>query len=364
MKLRFYTPLFYGLFVLFLFSSAPPFARAADFTDIKPIHKYSEAIHHLSTIGMIKGYSDGSFRPERTISREEAVKLITLANHPALDLSTTEPAPFPDIEPDRWSAPYINWGYQAGIINGYPDGYFQPKKTINFAEGLKIILESFELDLQQPPYRDRPLIHMDADDWYAAYFNYAYEKNLINRQKYYHPKKNMSRGEFCEILYRLKIVQNLKLRTFPLQAEKTSDEYTITIPTLNIIDLNVSFADLYNTSQALSVLKDGLGHYLSPPDKGERMIVFGHSSGYQWDNSNYKQILRHIDQLKEGDRIYINYKEKGYAYEINEREILPANQLNKIITSEDHNQSLALYTCWPPDQISHRYVIYATPLNS
>ena len=141
-----------------------------------------------------------------------------------------------------------------------------------------------------------------------------------------------------------------------------STEYTITIPSLNIIALKVSFADVYNEKGALNVLKEGLGHYLSPPDAHRKMVLFGHSSGYSWDHSNYKTILKQIDHLKNGDRIYINYKEKGYIYEVFKSEIIPASQDYKLLNDEQINE-LALYTCWPPNSISHRYVVYGKPIS-
>ena len=49
---------------------------------------------------------------------------------------------------------------------------------------------------------------------------------------------------------------------------------------LNIVDVNVNFANVYDSNQALDILKDGLGHYLKPPSAGEKMVLFGHSSGF------------------------------------------------------------------------------------
>ena len=168
----------------------------------------------------------------------------------------------------------------------------------------------------------------------------------------------MTRGDFAEILYRLRTMQEHGISQFVFDQVQTSNEYTITIPSLDLININVSFADPYDPKGSLEVLKDGLGHYLSPPGGGKKMVLFGHSSGYNWDSSGFKQILRQIDRLKDGDLIYINYKERGHAYRVGNREIVPAPQLNKVM--EDYGyEEVALYTCWPPDSTSHRYVIYA-----
>ena len=93
------------------------------------------------------------------------------------------------------------------------------------------------------------------------------------------------------------------------------------------------------------------------------MVLFGHSSGYSWDKSPYKTILTKIDQLQVGDIIYINYQEKGYVYQINQKEIRPASDMASVM--EDYGyEEMALYTCWPPNGISKRYVVYASPISN
>ncbi len=224
-----------------------------------------------------------------------------------------------------------------------------------------MIIETYSVDVRRIRFTERPLLYVRGNDWFARYFEYAYDANLINRKKFYHPARQMTRGDFVEILYRLKTIKEEGLSQFPVRAGALSNEYTMTIPRLNLIDINVSFADPYNARNALTVLKNGLGHYLSPPGSGEKMVLFGHSSGYNWDSSSFKQVLRQIDQLKVGDMIYINYEERGYAYQIRNQEILPANKLNTVMNDYGYEE-LAMYTCWPPDSVSHRYVVYAAPV--
>jgi LPXTG-site transpeptidase (sortase) family protein len=164
----------------------------------------------------------------------------------------------------------------------------------------------------------------------------------------------MTRGELAEVLYRLNLVLDGNLDKFRDTTQPTSNEYTITIPKLNIIDLNVSFANPHNSQSALDVLKYGLGHYLATPGSGQKMVLFGHSSGYGWDNSNYKQVLRQIDKLDTGDKIYVNYHEKGYVYQIFNKEVMSATLLEAVMKDYGYEE-MALYTCWPPDSVSHRY---------
>ena len=348
----------------FLFSGV---VSARNYPDVPPNHKHFEAITALTDQQVVKGYGNGEFHPGGLINRAEAVKVLveskfdaTLTNKSLNKELNHRYIIFPDVKTGEWFSKYVEMAYQNKIVNGYPDGTFKPANQINFAEALKIILETNNVDLSTVSYKPNSLLHIKRGDWFEPYFTYAYEHNLINQSKFYHPAQLITRGEFVETTYRLQMMQNTGLPEFIASKTPISNEYTITIPRLNIINLNVNFANIRNKSAALSVLKNGLGHYLSPPDSGKKVVIFGHSSGYSWDNTGYKTVLREINKIRNGDRIYINYKEKGYVYEVFNQNIIPATEDAKIIADQNKNE-LALYTCWPPDSISHRYVIYSKP---
>lgn len=356
-------PKYFKQFVLLCAGLLMPLvAVGASFSDVPTYSKYFAAASSLSDANIVQGYADGSFRPDQPISRAEAAKLLITAIKPKgfVEKATRNlnNSPFADVPLYEWFGPYVALTAQYGITHGYPDGTFKPHNTINLAEALKIILGAYGVNVSSERLPQSPLVSIQNSEWYAPYFAYAYHKNLISSDKFYHPNQLMSRGEFAEILYRLKTIREKNLNTFPITTPPYSNEYTLTIPRLNLFNVSVSFADPYNAQDALSVLRDGLGHYLNPPGSGKKMVLFGHSSGYNWDSSSFKQILRQIDQLEVGDRIYVNYQEKGYVYQIFNKEIMPANLLADVMQDYGYEE-MALYTCWPPDHISHRYVVYA-----
>jgi LPXTG-site transpeptidase (sortase) family protein len=344
---------------------------AKNYSDVSYDYKHFQAITDLSDRNVIKGYNNGEFHPDGLINRAEAVKILVeskfddeIINH-SLDWhkqSNHWYVMFPDVKITDWFGSYVEMGCQNKIIQGYPDGNFHPADNINFAEALKIILLSYGVNTHETEYKSNPLLYIKKGDWFEPYFTYAYEYNLINQNKFYHPAQLITRGEFAEIVYRLETVAKMKLPEFITDKQPASNEYKITIPKLNIIDLQVSLADPHNENAALNVLKKGLGQYLSPPSAGKKIIIFGHSSGYSWDNSPYKTILRRINTLQNGDNIYINYQEKGYIYEIFKSDIIPANEDYRLVEDKNNNE-LALYTCWPPNQIGHRYVVYGRPVS-
>ena len=356
-----------GLLV-FTALAAPAFAR--NYPDVPNNHQYHEAILALTADSTVQGYPNGEFHPEGLINRAEAVKILTKSNFSESAIETSLNwhklknhgyVMFPDVPIWEWYSKFVEISYQNNIVQGYPDGQFRPANYINFAEALKVILETYKVDFSRNRYQPHKLLYVKQGEWFEKYFTYAYEHNLINREKFYHPGQLITRGEFVEIIYRLEEVLRQDLPEYVVTKKPISGEYKITIPRLNIVNVDVNFASIYDEKEALSTLKSGLGNYLNPPDSNKKTLLFGHSSGYSWDHSNYKTILREINKLQNGDRIYINYKEKGYVYEVFDSRIISASQDHTLVQN-DNTHELALYTCWPPNSIAQRYVVYGKPV--
>ena len=124
---------------LVCFASAAPQTLA--YTDIAAGEPCLEAVTRLGDLGIISGYSDGSFHPGDTITRAEFARIIVSA----LDKDTEAKSAgfvssFADVPAGLWSAPYINYVSAQNIVAGYSDGSFCPDKTISFAESLTILM--------------------------------------------------------------------------------------------------------------------------------------------------------------------------------------------------------------------------------
>ena len=102
-------------------------AGAKDFTDNGEI-TYTEAVQVMDLLGVVGGYSDGSFKPTNTLTRGAAAKIIcNLLLTPAVaGTLTADAAPFKDVPTSNVFAGYIAYVAQKGIINGYEDGTFKP----------------------------------------------------------------------------------------------------------------------------------------------------------------------------------------------------------------------------------------------
>lgn len=103
---------------------------------------YSEAVGVMVGLGIIEGYDDGTLRPETTYTREQAAKIIAymqLGPKDAESLRCTK-APFTDVAADRWSAGYIAYCVEQGIIDGMGDGTFQPEAQLTGYQWAKMLL--------------------------------------------------------------------------------------------------------------------------------------------------------------------------------------------------------------------------------
>ena len=124
-----------------LFTISAGATEFKDLTDVDSI-EHKEAVELFNKIGIITGYEDGSFGPEKTITREQAAKIIAimaLGNDAANKLGA-EKAPFPDVPATSQFAGYIGYCVSAGIIDGYKDGTFKPKGTLTGYQFAKMLL--------------------------------------------------------------------------------------------------------------------------------------------------------------------------------------------------------------------------------
>ena len=92
-------------------------------------------------------------------------------------------------------------------------------------------------------------------------------------------------------------------------------------------------------------------------------MIYGHSSGYPWDLSQFTKIFRQINKLQQGDRVYVTYAGTIYTYEVTYHETVDAGDTAPF-NDNGSGEELILYTCWPPDSISQRYLVHALPVGA
>ncbi|KIL46639.1 hypothetical protein KP77_27660 [Jeotgalibacillus alimentarius] len=126
------------LTVFFVFSST---ALSAGFSDVPGDHWASQEISELSEAGIIGGFQDGTFKPERTVSRAQAAALIGRTLE--LDVTSIQNPGFTDITENTTGYRYIAKLTELGIFN--QAAQFNPNQSLTRSQMAKILTESFSL---------------------------------------------------------------------------------------------------------------------------------------------------------------------------------------------------------------------------
>ena len=101
---------------------------AISFTDVKESHWFYNAVMYAAERGIFKGNPDGSFAPNKAITRAEFV--MVLANYSGEDYSAEECDKFTDVKSSAWYYRAMAWAANRGIVNGMTPDTFAPTKTI------------------------------------------------------------------------------------------------------------------------------------------------------------------------------------------------------------------------------------------
>ena len=104
------------------------------YSDVTRADWYNTAVSTLSSMGIITGYPDGTFRPNAAITRAEFAAIAARFDN---DGDKTA-AKFSDIA-THWAKDEISIAYNNGWITGYPDGTFGPQRDITRAETMTLV---------------------------------------------------------------------------------------------------------------------------------------------------------------------------------------------------------------------------------
>lgn len=104
------------------------------FPDVDSDDWYNNAVSTVAAAGIVEGYDDGTFGPDRAITRAE---FATIASRFSTLTHDGEPL-FTDVA-GHWAEDYINCAAVTGWVNGYDDGTFRPENKITRAEAITLI---------------------------------------------------------------------------------------------------------------------------------------------------------------------------------------------------------------------------------
>jgi len=174
------------------------------FSDLPSDKAYKEAIVELHESEVIDGYPDGTFRPEGEVNRAEFTKILVEAAVGVPFDSWT--GCFDDLT-DDWYIPHVCYAESRGWIDGYSDGTFRPDQTINKAEALKILINTFEVPVQDslviwPPFNSAPV--GPDNQWFLPYAVVAGEIDIfVEEDGDMHPDWDLKRKELAKGTHKL-----------------------------------------------------------------------------------------------------------------------------------------------------------------
>lgn len=118
-------------------------AFAVDFPDVESTASYAQAVQELSALDIISGYEDGTFGPDKLVTRAEITKMIVdaLAERSSAEAST-ESTKFADVSADHWAKGYINQGVANGFIAGMSDTEFDPDANVTYVQAQKMLVSA------------------------------------------------------------------------------------------------------------------------------------------------------------------------------------------------------------------------------
>ncbi len=160
------------LLMAYVFSALSIPAFAAEFPDVSKDHKNYSAVTNLVDLGVIAGYDDGYFRPEREITRTEFCAL--MARTLGYDKESYVPQEdlFVDVPVGYWGEAYISFCFEKGLVNGMGDGEFWPAHKVTLAQAAKMAVCAIG--------KEEEALALDVEKWYDGYMSIAEEEGLLD----------------------------------------------------------------------------------------------------------------------------------------------------------------------------------------
>lgn len=167
---------------------------AADFPDVLHTHKNYDAIMHLTELGVIAGYDDGTFCPEREITRTEFCALMSRTLGYNKDTYEVGEIPFDDVPEDYWGRAYISYCYELGLINGMEERVFAPADKVTVAQIAKMSVCAVGKETEAKDVAGKK--------WYSGYMEVAESYGLLDETDQ-QPDEKAIRANVAQVVYNM-----------------------------------------------------------------------------------------------------------------------------------------------------------------
>ena len=200
---------------------------AGSFSDVPDKSPEFAAVEFLKSKGIMQGYSDGTFKPTKTVTRAEAVKILVATKLSPADIQSYTKTSYTDVPADAWYRPYVEAALQKlGLIDGPPKTTtFNGSRAIRRGEFLKLLLKSQNVDTSAYSEIKLPLGSdvTDTAAWYYPVMRYAISSVVIHvdADGKLRPDAELTRGELALETYYFAMYQAGKRTQAGLSTEES-----------------------------------------------------------------------------------------------------------------------------------------------
>ena len=164
------------------------------------VNRKAAELNRTDHFAFLVGYTDGTFGPERNMTRAEVTTMFARLLTEQIEADKTYSNTFSDVPKGYWAANYIGYMQQFGIITGYSDGSFRPNAPVTRAEFAAIASRFEKLTEGSKSFTDVPDTY-----WAARYINFAATRGWVTGYSdgTFKPENTITRAEVAAVTCRL-----------------------------------------------------------------------------------------------------------------------------------------------------------------
>jgi S-layer family protein len=166
--------------------------------------EYEKAVSRLVAFDVLNGYKDGTYLPEQDVTRAEFAKILVEALGIGNAASAAQgKVTFPDVTASHWASGYINVASGQGLIEGFPNGNFQPNDQVTYAEALTMLVRALG-------YQDSFL----KGEWPGSHIAKAAEAGITSGVSYSDARGFANRGKVAQMVNNTLDADVVKVETY------------------------------------------------------------------------------------------------------------------------------------------------------
>lgn len=215
------------------------FAAEDGFSDVDFSTEQGQAIEKMYSVGYLKGYNDGTFKPDATITRAELTRVFNqVFKYELNEEKAATTADFTDVDKNAWYYNDVRIAQTNGYINGFNDGTFRPQD--NFTRQQTCVTLALAAGLQNAA--QNITISDEVSPWAETYVKAAIADGAFKLEEgnTFRATANITRGEVCEALAKYVVIETEVVTDEQGEAVTNSEGETETATTVTVNKSNGS----------------------------------------------------------------------------------------------------------------------------